>query len=75
MLQTCNADPIYGLNSATPMISVYRRPRPATNIKYRAAVSSSAPASAVAQLLRETDAVAEVHNTVRTGVPVELVQG
>jgi organic hydroperoxide reductase OsmC/OhrA len=44
----------------------------ATNIKYRATVSSSAASSAVAQLLRETDAVAEIHNTVRAGVPVEL---
>ena len=45
----------------------------ATNIKYRAKVSSSAGSSVVAQLLRETDAVAEIHNTVRAGVPVELV--
>jgi organic hydroperoxide reductase OsmC/OhrA len=36
----------------------------ATNIRYRAEV---------AKLLRETDAVAEVHNTVRAGVPVELL--
>ena len=47
----------------------------ATNIEYRATVSSSASSSAVAQLLRETDAVAEIHNTVRAGVPVELVLG
>lgn len=46
----------------------------ATNITYRATVSSSASSSAIAQLLRETDAVAEIHNTVRAGVPVELVQ-
>ncbi len=46
----------------------------ATNITYRATVSSSASDSAVAQLLRETDAVAEIHNTVRAGVPVELVR-
>lgn len=45
----------------------------ATNIRYRARVSSSAPASAVADLLRQTDAVAEVHNTIRTGLPVALV--
>jgi uncharacterized OsmC-like protein len=45
----------------------------ATNIRYRAVVKSSADAEAVAQLLRQTDAVAEVHNTVRAGVPVELV--
>jgi organic hydroperoxide reductase OsmC/OhrA len=45
----------------------------AINITYRATVSSSAPGSAVAQLLRETDAAAEIHNTVRAGVPVKLV--
>jgi uncharacterized OsmC-like protein len=45
----------------------------ATNIRYRASVSSPASASAIAELLRRTDAVAEVHNTVRAGVPVELV--
>jgi uncharacterized OsmC-like protein len=45
----------------------------ATNIRYRANVSSPASAEAIAQLLRETDAVAEVHNTIRNGVPVELV--
>jgi len=45
----------------------------ATNIRYRAIVNSSANAEAVSRLLRETDAVAEVHNTVRAGVPVELL--
>jgi hypothetical protein len=47
----------------------------ATNIRYRATIESSASPVEVARLLRETDAVAEVHNTVRTGVPVELVFG
>lgn len=46
----------------------------AVNITYRATVSSSASHSAIAQLLRETDAVAEIHNTIRAGVPVELVR-
>jgi organic hydroperoxide reductase OsmC/OhrA len=45
----------------------------ATNIRYRASVSSSASADEVAHLLRTTDAVAEVHNTVRAGALVELV--
>lgn len=45
----------------------------AVNITYRATVSSPASRCALAQLLRETDAVAEIHNTVRAGVPVELV--
>lgn len=44
----------------------------ATNIRYRADVRSSASADDIARLLRETDAVAEVHNTVRGGVPIEL---
>ena len=30
----CNTDPIYGLHSATPTISVFRRPRPVANTKY-----------------------------------------
>ncbi|MEO8308909.1 MAG: hypothetical protein ABI616_12805 [Pseudomonadota bacterium] len=30
----CNTSPVYGLNSPTPMVSVYRRPRPVVNTKY-----------------------------------------
>ena len=45
----------------------------ATDIRYRARVSSSAPAAAIADLMRQTDAVAEIHNTVRSGVPVSLI--
>lgn len=45
----------------------------ATGITYRAKVQSPAPAAVIAELLRETDAVAEVHNTLRAGAPVELL--
>jgi uncharacterized OsmC-like protein len=45
----------------------------ATNIRYRAKIESSASPDEVARLLRATDAVAEVHNTLRAGVPVELL--
>lgn len=45
----------------------------ATNVRYRARVSSPASRDDVQRLLRETDAVAEVHNTLRAGVPVTLV--
>ena len=45
----------------------------AMNIRYRAYVSSPADASVIADLLRQTDAVAEVHNTIRTGVAVALL--
>lgn len=31
---TCNLDPKFGLASATPMVSVFRRPRPVANFKY-----------------------------------------
>ena len=47
----------------------------ATSIRYWARVSSPASVSAIADLLRQTDAVAEVHNTIRAGVPVALVTG
>ena len=44
----------------------------ATDIRYRATVDSTSSPEAVAALIRETDAIAEVHNTIRAGVPVEL---
>ena len=44
----------------------------ASGISYRATLESSATAGQLATLLRETDAVAEVHNTIRAGVPVVL---
>jgi uncharacterized OsmC-like protein len=46
----------------------------ATNVRYRARVHSPASAEEIERLLRETDAVAEVHNTLRAGVPVELLR-
>lgn len=30
----CNLDPVYGIKSDTPMISVYRRPRPVANLRF-----------------------------------------
>lgn len=44
----------------------------ATDIRYRAAVSSPAPEADIARLLAQTDAVAEVHNTLRAGCTVEF---
>jgi organic hydroperoxide reductase OsmC/OhrA len=45
----------------------------AANVAYRARVQSSEPPERIARLLRETDAVAEIHNTVRAPVAVELL--
>lgn len=45
----------------------------ARDIRYTARIDSPAPADAIGRLLLETDAVAEVHNTVRAGMPVEYV--
>ena len=45
----------------------------ATGIQYRAKVSSPAPVSAIVDLLRHTDTVSEVHNTIRSGAAVTLV--
>lgn len=43
----------------------------ASNVRYSAVVKSPASPEAITQLLNETDAVAEVHNTLRKGVPVQ----
>lgn len=45
----------------------------ATNIRYEVVVSSPAKGEDIAALVRHTDAVAEVHNTIRTGAEVSLV--
>lgn len=45
----------------------------ASDICYTASISSSASTDDIARLLRETDVVAEVHNTIRAGVPVTRV--
>jgi organic hydroperoxide reductase OsmC/OhrA len=44
----------------------------ATHIAYHAKVSSGAAPAQIEELLRVTDAVAEIHNTLRAGVPVTL---
>jgi organic hydroperoxide reductase OsmC/OhrA len=45
----------------------------ARNVTYRARVRSDASPERLEQLLRETDAVAEVHNTVRAPIAVTLM--
>lgn len=45
----------------------------ARNVTYRARITSPASPEQIEQLLRETDAVAEVHNTLRTGGAVTRV--
>ena len=44
----------------------------ATNIRYHARITSPAPEDVIANLLRHTDAVAEVHSTIRNGAQVRL---
>lgn len=45
----------------------------ATNIRYRTRVTSTADAEAVEALIRRTDAVAEIHNTLQMGAQVTLL--
>lgn len=45
---------------------------PARRIRYRAKVTADAPEEAVRELVEHTDRVAEVHNTLRQGIRVEL---
>lgn len=46
----------------------------ATDIRYRVRVDSTAEAAVIADLVRRTDAVAEVHNTLRAGAAVPLLE-
>jgi organic hydroperoxide reductase OsmC/OhrA len=44
----------------------------ASRLSYRVSVRADAPESAISDLIRHTDLVAEVHNTLRLGIPVVL---
>jgi hypothetical protein len=58
----CNTSPEYGLKSAQPSISVYRRPRPAANLKY--VISGTQP------IVLKTGTLADVDP--ETGKPVSM---
>jgi len=47
---------------------------PGRNIQYTARVSADASPEVIEELIRATDQVAEIHNTLRQGVNVKLVQ-
>jgi hypothetical protein len=46
--------------------------KPGSNIIYRAKVKANASKEDIHQLLRHTDTVAEIQNTLRVGTPVKL---
>jgi organic hydroperoxide reductase OsmC/OhrA len=45
---------------------------PARSIRYKASVDAQAALEVIRDLMRHTDSVAEIHNTLRSSVPVEL---
>lgn len=48
---------------------------PARDISYRVQVHADAPKSAIDDLIRATDAVTEIQNTIRAGCSVKLLMG
>ena len=46
--------------------------QPAKNITYSASIDGGAPQAELLDLLRHTDTIAEIQNTLRTSVPVSL---
>ena len=81
-LATCFCNDVYR-EAATRNIAVhavdvevtgtFARPGdPARDITYHVHVRADAPQSAIEDLIRATDAVAEIHNTLRTGCTVRL---
>ncbi|PSL23915.1 OsmC family protein [Dyadobacter jiangsuensis] len=45
-----------------------------TNFRYEVSVTSNASGAEIEELIRHTDQVAEIHNTLRKGVKVDLIQ-
>lgn len=81
-LATCYCNDIYreakerGLDVSSVEVEVTGRfgskGEPAEDIRYRATVRSNASREQVLDLMRYTDSVAEIHNTLRRGTPVIL---
>jgi len=46
---------------------------PGSNFRYEVRVTSNAPKAEIEELVRHTDQVAEIHNTLRQGVKVDLI--
>jgi len=46
---------------------------PGSNFRYEVSVTSNAPKAEIEALIRHTDQVAEIHNTLRKGVEVNLI--
>jgi uncharacterized OsmC-like protein len=47
---------------------------PASNIKYNVNIKSEYPNDVIQKLIHDVDKIAEVHNTLRKGVTVELIK-
>ncbi len=81
-LATCYCNDIYreakerGLEVASVEVEVSGqfggKGEPARDIRYRAALRSNASQEEILDLMRHTDSVAEIHNTLRQGTPVTL---
>ena len=47
---------------------------PGSNFKYKAHVTSGAPAAEIEELIKHTDQIAEIHNTLRKGLSISLTK-
>jgi uncharacterized OsmC-like protein len=47
---------------------------PGFNFSYKATVQANAPQEVIDELIRHTDQVAEIHNTLRKGLPITLIK-
>jgi uncharacterized OsmC-like protein len=83
-LATCYCNDIYreaktrGINVESVEVQVagqFVAPgEPAENVTYRASIKAQASESEVLDLMRYTDTVAEIHNTLRRATPVALTE-
>lgn len=47
---------------------------PGSNFKYKVNIDSDAPKSEIEDLIQYTDKVAEIHNTLRSGLSITLIR-
>ncbi|MES3021754.1 MAG: hypothetical protein V4857_09255 [Pseudomonadota bacterium] len=71
----CNTSPVYGLTSASPQLSVYRRPRPVANLKYITAVGFSFDPKSGLPLQRDPETGAYVSEALMADTRVLTLKG
>jgi uncharacterized OsmC-like protein len=73
-LATCFCNDIYREAGKKNMVITGAEGEPGGNFQYKVKITSEASETEIRELIRHTDQIAEVHNTLRKGTTVTIVE-